>query len=56
MQTRQTSFTPSGFLVLHMHANRLLRSALREQELVLYDFLLRLYGSQVARVRSRDAQ
>jgi thiopeptide-type bacteriocin biosynthesis protein len=34
---------------LHMHANRLLRSAARPQELVLYDFLHRLYASRVAR-------
>jgi thiopeptide-type bacteriocin biosynthesis protein len=36
---------------LHMHANRLLRSAHRAQELVLYDFLSRLYDSQEARER-----
>jgi lantibiotic biosynthesis protein len=36
---------------LHMHANRLLRSAARAQELVLYDFLLRLYESRLARIR-----
>jgi thiopeptide-type bacteriocin biosynthesis protein len=35
---------------LHMHANRLLRSAHRAQELVLYDFLARLYESQGARI------
>jgi hypothetical protein len=34
---------------LHMHANRLLRSAHRAQELVLYDFLARLYESRAAR-------
>lgn len=34
---------------LHMHANRLLRSAARPQELVLYDFLHRLYASRAAR-------
>jgi thiopeptide-type bacteriocin biosynthesis protein len=34
---------------LHLHANRLLRSAHRAQELVLYDFLSRLYDSQAAR-------
>jgi thiopeptide-type bacteriocin biosynthesis protein len=34
---------------LHMHANRLLRSAQRAQELVLYDFLARLYASRAAR-------
>ncbi len=40
-----TELTPS---YLHMHANRLLRSAHRAQELVLYDFLSRLYQSQAA--------
>jgi thiopeptide-type bacteriocin biosynthesis protein len=34
---------------IHMHANRLLRSAPREHELVLYDFLARLYASKAAR-------
>jgi thiopeptide-type bacteriocin biosynthesis protein len=34
---------------LHMHANRLLRASPRSAELVLYDFLLRLYESQAAR-------
>jgi thiopeptide-type bacteriocin biosynthesis protein len=34
---------------LHMHANRLLRSVHRAQELVLYDFLGRLYASRAAR-------
>jgi thiopeptide-type bacteriocin biosynthesis protein len=34
---------------LHMHANRMLRSAHRAQELVLYDFLARSYESQAAR-------
>jgi thiopeptide-type bacteriocin biosynthesis protein len=38
---------------LHMHANRLLRSAHRAQELVLYDFLARLYESQAARAPAR---
>jgi thiopeptide-type bacteriocin biosynthesis protein len=37
---------------LHMHANRLLRSAQREQEAVLYDFLARHYESEVARKRT----
>ena len=36
---------------LHMHANRLLRSAQREQELLIYDFLDRLYESRAARGR-----
>jgi class I lanthipeptide synthase len=33
---------------LHMHANRVLRSSPREHELVLYDFLERLYDGQLA--------
>jgi thiopeptide-type bacteriocin biosynthesis protein len=43
-----TELAPS---YLHMHANRLLRSAHRAQELVLYDFLDRLYESRAARRR-----
>jgi lantibiotic biosynthesis protein len=35
--------------LLHMHMNRLLVTAPRAQELVLYDFLARLYRSLVAR-------
>jgi thiopeptide-type bacteriocin biosynthesis protein len=31
--------------LVHMHANRLLRSAHRAQELVIYDFLDRVYTS-----------
>jgi thiopeptide-type bacteriocin biosynthesis protein len=38
---------------LHMHVNRILRSAHRAQELVLYDFLGRLYESQSARAREQ---
>jgi len=38
-------------LYLHMYANRLLRSAEREQELVIYDLLTRLYESQVKSLR-----
>jgi len=34
---------------IHMHANRLLRSAQREQELVIYDLLTRFYESQARR-------
>jgi thiopeptide-type bacteriocin biosynthesis protein len=41
---------------LHMHANRLLRSEQRAQELVLYDFLLRMYDSEAARSRPRPAR
>ncbi len=40
---------------VHMHVNRLLRSAHRPQELVLYDFLDRLYGSRAARTAAGDA-
>ncbi len=36
---------------LHMHANRLLRSAQRQQELVIYDLLTRHYDSLLARER-----
>jgi thiopeptide-type bacteriocin biosynthesis protein len=43
-----TELAPS---YLHMHANRLLRSAHRAQELVLYDFLARAYESQAARTK-----
>jgi thiopeptide-type bacteriocin biosynthesis protein len=47
------SVPPAGLALsyLHMHANRLLRSAHRAQELVLYDFLERLYHSRAARRR-----
>jgi hypothetical protein len=37
--------------LIHMHANRLLRSAQRAQELVLYDFLYRIYESELVRAR-----
>jgi thiopeptide-type bacteriocin biosynthesis protein len=47
-----TELAPS---FLHMHANRLLRSAQRAQELVLYDFLARLYQSRAARRRCAEA-
>jgi thiopeptide-type bacteriocin biosynthesis protein len=47
-----TDLAPS---YLHMHANRLLRSAQRAQEVVLYDFLARLYQSQAARGPGRGA-
>jgi class I lanthipeptide synthase len=38
---------------VHMHVNRLLRSLQREQEFVLYDFLLRTYRSTAARRTER---
>jgi thiopeptide-type bacteriocin biosynthesis protein len=37
--------------LVHMHTNRMLRSAARAQELVLYDLLHRLYTSRLARER-----
>ncbi|MCI0458219.1 MAG: lantibiotic dehydratase [Gemmataceae bacterium] len=36
---------------VHMHVNRLLRSAQRAHELVLYDYLTRLYEARAARLR-----
>jgi thiopeptide-type bacteriocin biosynthesis protein len=41
---------------LHMHANRLLRASARAQELVIYDFLSRLYESRLARERKALAK
>ncbi|HEV7396370.1 MAG TPA: thiopeptide-type bacteriocin biosynthesis protein, partial [Pyrinomonadaceae bacterium] len=38
---------------IHMNLNRLLISAHREHELVIYDFLMRLYESRIARARSK---
>lgn len=38
---------------VHMHANRLLRSVARAQELVIYDFLKRYYESLIARARKK---
>ena len=38
---------------IHMHINRLIRSAQRAHELVLYDLLVRLYEGRLARARSR---
>jgi thiopeptide-type bacteriocin biosynthesis protein len=40
---------------IHMHANRLIRSAQRAHELVLYDLLVRLYEGKLARERPRRA-
>ncbi|RYZ37930.1 MAG: Lanthionine biosynthesis protein LanB [Myxococcaceae bacterium] len=39
--------------LVHMHTNRMLRTAARAQELVLYDFLHRLYTSRLAREKKR---
>jgi thiopeptide-type bacteriocin biosynthesis protein len=38
---------------IHMHVNRLIRSAQRAHELVLYDLLVRLYESKVARAKQK---
>jgi lantibiotic biosynthesis protein len=40
---------------VHMHANRLLRGSARRQELVLYDFLARLYAGLAARAGQSPA-
>jgi len=47
-------FTELAPSYLHMHANRMLRSAARAQELVLYDFLLRACRSKMARRQQRN--
>jgi thiopeptide-type bacteriocin biosynthesis protein len=41
---------------VHMHVNRMIRSAPRAHELVLYDFLHQLYESRAARERKAGAQ
>ena len=43
------------FSYLHMFVNRMSRSAGPEHELVLYDFLVQLYGSRLARERKAAA-
>lgn len=40
---------------IHMHVNRLIRSAARAHELVLYDLLTRLYESKLARAKKPRA-
>ncbi|WP_223643410.1 lantibiotic dehydratase [Corallococcus sp. EGB] len=40
--------------LVHMHTNRMLRTAARAQELVLYDLLHRLYASRLARERKKS--
>ena len=44
-------FPSLAMSIAHMHVNRLLRSAQRAQELVLYELLGRAYSSQAARRR-----
>ena len=41
---------------VHMHLNRLFRAEQRAQELVVYDFLSRLYESRLARSRAGDTR
>src|SRR5262249_54088546 len=48
-----TALAPS---YLHMQANRVLRSAQRAQEMVLYDFLARVYESRAARGRANGRE
>ena len=47
----QVPITDLAGSYIHMHANRLLRSSARAQELVIYDFLKRIYESRAARQR-----
>jgi len=46
-----TSLLDLASSYIHMHVNRLIRSAQRAHELVLYDLLVRLYESRVARAK-----
>jgi thiopeptide-type bacteriocin biosynthesis protein len=46
-----TPLTELAGSFLHLHANRLLRASHRQQELVLADYLCRLYESRLARIR-----
>jgi thiopeptide-type bacteriocin biosynthesis protein len=45
------SLTELAWSYAHLHVNRLFRSAHRAHELVLYDFLVRLYQSRMTRGR-----
>lgn len=47
-----TDIVPS---YIHMHVNRMIRSAARAHELVLYDLLARLYEAKAARARKPPA-
>jgi len=40
---------------VHMHVNRLIRSSARQHEIVLYDFLFRVYDGRLARGRKTSA-
>jgi hypothetical protein len=47
-----TSLGDIALVLLHMHANRLLRSACGAQESILYEFLYRYYDGQIQRAAS----
>lgn len=47
-----TSLESIAHSVIHMFVNRLMRSSQRQQELVIYEFLTRLYDSESARRRA----
>ena len=51
-----TSLAEIGKSLVHMHVNRLVRGSPRAHELVLYDFLDRLYSSAAVRAESRSAR
>jgi len=41
---------------VHMHVNRVIRASAREHELVLYDFLYRLYDSERSRMKEPEPE
>ncbi len=47
----QMSIPDLALSYVHMHVNRMIRSAARAHELVIYDLLGRLHESQAARAR-----
>jgi thiopeptide-type bacteriocin biosynthesis protein len=51
-QAGALSLADMALSLAHMHVNRMLRSAQRQQELVIYEFLDRLYSARAARSRS----
>lgn len=59
LDAREQLVKPLEFVArsfVHMHANRLLRSAARAQELVICDLLFRTYDSRLARMKSKSAR
>jgi len=51
----QAPFPEIVLSYLHLFVNRMIRSGARAHELVLYDFLARLYASRLARMQSQGA-